>query len=362
MMGGTLFFYFMRRYAVLTAQIFLGLLIIAYLADFTEFSRRASSWDGFSFSAGLLLSLLKVPFIVQTAIPFIILFSAITALVNFNRKHELVIARAAGVSAWQFLAPLCVASFLIGVAAVAVLNPLAAKAFAYSQEMEATIRGANPGDDDGSRMPWLRQRTDEGVTIIGAKNTARRGLLLSQATFLRIGEDGDIVERLDARRAVLDDGAWRLTDVVRVDAARDKQELSTVSIKSGLSPEFVEQQLARPEAIPFFELPGKIEVARAFGLGADAFAMQFQSLLALPVLLVAMTLIAATVSMRFARMGQSATLILAGILAGFLLYVVSVVVKAFGSGGIVPPVVAAWTPVVVAMFFGVTFLLYKEDG
>jgi len=25
-------------------------------------------------------------------------------------------------------------------------------------------------------------------------------------------------------------------------------------------------------------------------------------------------------------------------------------------------VVAAWVPVVVAMFFGVTFLLYKEDG
>jgi lipopolysaccharide export system permease protein len=30
--------------------------------------------------------------------------------------------------------------------------------------------------------------------------------------------------------------------------------------------------------------------------------------------------------------------------------------------GFVPTVVAAWVPVVVAMFFGVTFLLYKEDG
>ena len=81
-----------------------------------------------------------------------------------------------------------------------------------------------------------------------------------------------------------------------------------------------------------------------------------------PVLLVAMTLIAATVSMRFVRLGQSATLILGGILSGFLLYVVTTLVKAFGSSGIVPPVIAAWMPVVVAMFFGVTFLLYKEDG
>ena len=99
-------------------------------------------------------------------------------------------------------------------------------------------------------------------------------------------------------------------------------------------PEFVQERLARPETIPFFELPAKIEVARSFGLRANAFAMQFHSLVALPLLLVAMTLIAATVSMRFARMGQSATMILGGIVAGFLLYVVSVLVKAFGTCGI----------------------------
>ena len=66
--------------------------------------------------------------------------------------------------------------------------------------------------------------------------------------------------------------------------------------------------------------------------------------------------------MRFARLGQSAPMILGGVLAGFLLYVVSVLVKAFGSSGLIPPIVAAWFPVVVAAFFGVTFLLHKEDG
>src|SRR5690606_22864431 len=100
----------------------------------------------------------------------------------------------------------------------------------------------------------------------------------------------------------------------------------------------------------------------ALGLSGNRFSMQFHSLVALPMLLVAMTLIAATVSLRFARMGQSGSMILGGILAGFLLYVTLVVATAFGNVGFVPPVVAAWGPVVVAMFSGVTFLLYKEDG
>lgn len=55
-------------------------------------------------------------------------------------------------------------------------------------------------------------------------------------------------------------------------------------------------------------------------------------------------------------------MILGGILAGFLLYVLSELVKAFGSAGLMPPVVAAWIPVVLAAFYGVTFLLHKEDG
>jgi lipopolysaccharide export system permease protein len=140
------------------------------------------------------------------------------------------------------------------------------------------------------------------------------------------------------------------------------ERLDHLELKTSLRPEFVQEKLARPETIPFFDLPRKMQAAWSFGLNANGFGMQYHSLIALPILLVAMTLIAATVSMRFARMGQSATMILGGVVAGFLLYVVSVLVKAFGTAGIVPPFVAAWIPVVVAMFFGVTFLLYKEDG
>ncbi len=78
--------------------------------------------------------------------------------------------------------------------------------------------------------------------------------------------------------------------------------------------------------------------------------------------MVAMTLIAATVSLKFSRINQSRSVILGGILSGFVLYVVTVLVRAFGSSGVMPPFVAAWVPVVVAMALGATILLHKEDG
>ena len=131
---------------------------------------------------------------------------------------------------------------------------------------------------------------------------------------------------------------------------------------TNLTPELVQERLQNPEMIPFLELPQKIAVAKALGYQANVFEMQFQNILALPALLVVMTLIASTVTLKFVRFGQSATMILGGILAGFMLYVVTVLVKAFGGAGIVPPVIAAWFPVGLAFLFGVSFLLNKEDG
>ncbi|KQZ96499.1 LPS export ABC transporter permease LptG [Mesorhizobium sp. Root157] len=361
-MGWTLGRYFFLRYAAIATWFFLGIFALVFLIDFTELSSRTARIPGFTYQMGALISALRVPMLVLQAVPFVGLFAAMATLVSLNRKYELVVARAAGISAWQFLLPVCLGALLFGILAVGVLNPLAAEGLSRSQQVESLLRSGKSNVVAEEITPWIRQKTKSGDTIIGARAILSQGLEMADATFFLLDDNDDIVERKDARRAFLRDGYWELHDVSILPSSGTAQTKQIDRVPTDLKPEFVQERLARPETIPFYDLPGKIEVARSFGLSANAFAMQFDSLVALPFLLVAMTLIAATVSMRFARMGQSATMILGGVVAGFLLYVVSVLVKAFGVAGFVPTLVAAWFPVVVAMFFGVTFLLYKEDG
>ena len=361
-MGWTLNRYFFLRYATITTWYFLGVYALITLIDFTEFSSRTIGVPGFTVGLAFTVSALRVPTIMLQAVPFVALIAAIATLVSLNRKYELVIARSAGISAWQFLLPFCVGALLLGLLTVGVLNPLAAHAISRSESLENEFRSGKSNTVTAFSAPWLRQKTADSDTIIGARAVLQQGLELADVTFFSLDGEGNIVERRDAARAYLRDGYWELHDVRRIRDGNKLPRLETDRIATNLRPEFVQERLARPETIPFYELPKKIEVARSFGLGASTFATQFHTLMALPLLLVAMTLIAATVSMRFARMGQSATMILGGVFAGFLLYVVSVLVKAFGNAGFVPPFIVAWIPVVVAMFFGVTFLLYKEDG
>lgn len=363
MIGVTLWSYLTRRYLATLGQVLLAIMVVVFLVDFTEYARRAGGLEGYTTVTGLYFSAMRLPFIVMLVWPMVALFAAMAVLYGLNRRSELVIARASGLSAWQFLAPLCATSLIVGIFAVTVINPISAYCLEQVKVLETTFRGYDPSEaDKAPERPWLSQTTSEGVTIIGAGHTANRGLLLGDAVFLRFDNEGKLFVRYDARSATLSDGAWHLENVRRTSVDQKSERVASVEIKSGLRPEFVEERFADHLTIPVYELPRKLAVADALGIPAHRFAMHFHSLIALPALMLAMTLIAGTVTLRFSRMGQLTSMILGGIVAGFLLYVALVVFTAFGNVGFVAPVLAAWVPVVAALFFGVTFLLYTEDG
>lgn len=353
--------YFFRRYVTTMLWFLAGVIAIGYLIDFSETSGRLAGRGVFSVWGLLWLTALRLPLILQQTIPFITLFVGMTTLIALNRKSELVVARAAGISVWQFMTPFIVGAFLVGLVTSFVVNPLAAWGQSQALQIEASSRegGARPSSN---AVPWLRQISGKSDVIIGAETVLEDGTFLVDAVLIHFDSDGRIILRQDAHSAKLKDGYWMLTDVTETRPGDVPTRLATAKVSTNLKQEFVQERLAQPETVAFYELSRKIAVAKSFGVSTKALETQFHSLLSLPFLLVAMTLIAATVSLKFSRFNQSRSVILGGILSGFVLYVVTVLVKAFGSSGVVPPFVAAWVPVVVAMALGATILLHQEDG
>lgn len=363
-MGRTLqtYFFFQVLRAIILFSV--GIAAIAYLIDFTELSRRTGSLPQFQVTTALALSAMRVPFIMQVALPFVVLFATMTTLIVLNRKYELVVARSVGVSAWQFLFPALTAALLVGIFAVTVINPLAATGFARAESIEGEWRSRPSSSLFAKDRPWLRQSVDDGGSmLIGASRAARTDRTsLFDAVFLEIDPEGSVRRRIDAPRADLEPGRWRLNRAEISRPGEKTEPANDLVIPTRLDESVVQEALVPPEMIPFFDLGRQIEAAQSFGVSANPLRMEYHSLIALPLLLVAMTLIAATVSLRFVRFGQSGGMILAGIGAGFMLYVLTAITKSFGGAGVIPPIVAAWLPVVVATLFGVAYLLHREDG
>ncbi|MAS05389.1 MAG: LPS export ABC transporter permease LptG [Ahrensia sp.] len=363
MMGRTLQFYFFFQAFRMILMFMIVVAALAYLIDFTEFSNRTGGLPMYSVSFALLLSAMRIPYILEIALPFIILFATTAMLMLLNRKYELVVARSVGVSAWQFLFPVMGAALLTGVLTILVVNPLGTKGYAYATSIEGEWRARPSKSPLAQERPWLRQaQEDGGSMLIGASRSTTEGMRLFDVVFLDLDANNSMRRRIDAAEAQLGDQQWLLSEVEISEAGKTTIERDSMTIPTALDPSVIQQALIAPKMISIFELGGQIDAAKSFGVSANPFRMQYHSLLATPALFVAMALVAATVSMRFVRSGQSAGMILGGMAAGFMLYVVTAVTSSFGSAGIIPPVLAAWLPVAVATLFGVAYLLHREDG
>ena len=123
MIGRTLSLYLAARFARTVMGVFLFVFFLIYAVDVVEMLRRSGDAPR---ATGLLmaaLSFLRTPTVAEQALPFAVLFGSMIAFLNLSRKMELVVARAAGVSVWQILAPPLIVIILIGGLSVIAYNP-----------------------------------------------------------------------------------------------------------------------------------------------------------------------------------------------------------------------------------------------
>ncbi len=363
MIGPTLGRYFGRRILNAIVAIFAIAFTIVFLFDFLDMIRANVDRPSFRWSIAFQASFFRIPTFSEQVLPFATLFGAMTAFLALSRKLELVVARAAGISVWQFTAPAVIVAAGLGLFASLVYNPVAAAMKEHSDRMVLELSGSDRHTAiDSGRPVWLRQDGEDGESIIRAGRAIDRGLHLADVSIFSYDKTGKFRERIEAGTADYEDGYWRLGSARVYASGHDPQVYDTWRVSTRLKREQVGESLAQPDTVSFWALPSFIETARNAGLPAFQFELQYQLLLARPLLLVAMVAIAATVSLRVFRFGNIGRLILGGVAAGFVLYVVGEVARGLGGAGMVPPFLAAWSPAVVASSMGFTILLYLEDG
>jgi lipopolysaccharide export system permease protein len=360
----TLARYFAWRFLGATIAVFGGVFVLVVLVDYVELTRRTSDIPNASAWIVAQTSLYRVPQVTERMLPFSVLVGAMSCYLNLSRRLELVIARAAGMSAWQFVAPALAVALLLGIAVTTAYNPLSAALRERSKRLESELFGERPTGLQltGSGF-WVRQRSDDGKqAIINATSSREQGGRLDGISIFTYDPSGRFEERIEARSAKLEPGHWRLEQARIYASGTPPRDFESYSLSTTLTPEQVRESFATPETVSFWQLPLYINRAEQAGLGAAGYKLQYQLLLARPFLLAGMVLLAASVSLRFFRFGGVSKMVLSGVGAGFLLYILSKVTEDVSKAELMHPTAAAWVPVLVGAVTGFIVLLYQEDG
>lgn len=353
--------YISTRFTRTLITVFVAILGVIYVLDFVELMRRKGDAPGSSVHLLAFMSLLRAPAIAEKIIPFAVLAAAMIALVSLSRRLELVVARTAGVSVWQFLAPMAVAALIAGLFSILIYNPVSTSLKARADAIETSLTGKvlRASRDGGI---WLRQRSVDGQSILRAEKTSKNGTELAAVTAFIYDNNGRFIERIEATRGILTDGAWKLTGARINTPGQTSRLVENYLLATNLTRQQVSQSFVQPDAVPFWELRSLARRTEAAGLNPGRYYLRFQELLARPLLLVAMVFISACFSLRFFRFGGIATAVSGGIVSGFMLYVATKLGTDLGGAGLLSAPVAAWSPAAVGTMLGVLVLLHQEDG
>jgi lipopolysaccharide export system permease protein len=363
MITNTLGRYFAGRFLLSAVGVFASIFVLLVLVDYIEMVRRTSGLVSASAITVAETSLFRVPQLLEKLMPFCVLIGAMTCYLALSRRLELVVARAAGVSAWQFIAPALASAIALGIFATTVYNPVSAGLSELSKRMEAELFGSAPGGglQDAAGF-WINQVNSEGQTIINAARSEQQGVRLTGLTVFRFDTGFGFKERIEAREATLEEGRWAFKSVRRYSLDGPPVDQDSFFLTTSLTPAQVRNSFSTPETVSFWQLPGYIRSSESSGFATAGYRLQYHKLIAQPFLLAAMVMLAASVSLRFFRFGGVQKMVLSGVGAGFLLYVLSKVTEDLSKAELMHPIASAWLPVCVGGLTGFLVLLYQEDG
>ena len=367
--AATLSLYVARQFSAAVLAMLASLAGLVSLFDFIELLRRSATKPDATFGLVLEIAGLRLPYIAIQILPFAVLLGGIIAFWRLTRSSELIVARAAGVSAWQFLAAPVACALLLGVLATTVVSPLSSAMLARAEVLDNTYLRTSGGPLAlaGGKL-WLRQSDHgidpAGVAILRAQSVRLHGALLTaeDVSIFRLGADDRLLVRVEATSAELKPGAWLLHGARTITPDHMPEVVGTMELPTDLTVGRVQDSFASPDTLSVWALPDFISLLERSGFSAIRHRLHFQTLMALPLLAGTMALVSAGFSMRPTRRGGVAQMIGSGVAAGFMLFVVSKVAEEFGQSGALPAMLAAWAPAASGLMLAVSLLLHLEDG
>lgn len=339
--------------------------IIIFLGDFTELLRRTAGKAHISLDQVLGMALLKLPNLMEEALPFIVLLATLLYFFRLLRNHELVAIRATGLSIWQMLAPVLSLTLAVGVLAVTIYNPIAALLFQKYKYMEnVLIQERSEFLSVSNTGLWLRQNNNGGWAIIHADQASKdnQTLTLEDVTIFYYDNDYLFSGRIDAPRARLVSGYWRLDDVWLTHRDQTSEFLPSYRQPSTLTAEQILKGFVEPRTVSFWSLNQTAKLAESAGFSTTQYRLHYLELMILPALMCVMALLAAIFPLNLDRSAKTRRLWLGGIPAGFIFFFLSQFFSILGDSEVVPVYLAAWGPTLITACFTLTILIYQEDG
>lgn len=342
-----LFRYLLRYFLtgfVKTISVFIGLFL---LIDGIESIRRFSQKPNFNATDITLLIVSRIPNFIGMLTPSMVLLTTLMVISRLARQNEITVMRASGISLHRLLIPFLLGGVLIAGVHALLLDQITPRTNRIAQKLEDKIVDRHLSVVTVAGDLWLRN----GQQIIHAQRVDAASETMHQITIFTFDDENRLTARLEAQSAVLKEARWELREGIDYQFLPQPavQVFKLRSWDISLDSARLTGAIPVPEMLTMRELFLIAEKLQQEGQDTTRYWVIFHRKLAAPAITLAAILLAFPFALSLPRSGGTTRSFVFGLLLGFALFVLEDLAMALGMGGRLPPILAAWAPI---LFFG----------
>lgn len=384
--------YLAKNFITRFIQLLLGFSLLIFLINLSEILNK-STLQSVNFFIKSTMAFCLVFEMLNQLCPSIILISAIITFFNLSYRSEITIIRNTGMSLWHITLPISFSAFIIGIFWITLFQPLSIKTSEIYSKIESKYYSALMTSEEKNlkkltknknlEIPrngvWLRQenleKPNEELIIFGEGFNKKESKLLNSSIWF-FDDQGRFYKKIDSEELIIVGENLILNNNIvnkifeisnpKKDLDQINLPVSKIILKTNIDKDFlIKKILSKTENInsfSIFEIPYLIEEMEKSGVNPQKFKVKFHSLVNIPALMVAMTLIACYFGINHIRNQKTVAMIILGILIGVAFYITSNILNSIGSSGLISIFTSTWMVSLICLASGILLIYHKEKN
>ncbi len=360
--SGTLARYLAQMHLSRFAGILIGLTAVLQFLDLLGASDDIMKPEGASWVSILSYVSMRAPQLISQFTPFAALLASLLTLATLNQHSEVVIMKAAGLSAHRILLPLGLASFLIATGHFIFNETIVVKgnaALEYWQENDYAV-DLPPNTALAGRI-WIKE--DNLVILVESVSRSGKRIVLDKVSIYERDDKKRLTAMIKADFAWYQNGRWTLHEARRFDTRT--HELTIKAVQDWDIPTRPERFTAlsvKPNHVSMIELWRVMQKLEKEGIPTQRLMASFLQKIAGPAATLLMPILAAVAAFGVHRAGSLVLRVFIGMALGFSFFVADNFMLAMGEFGAAPPFLAAWSPFFLFLLLGYAVIFNTEEG
>jgi len=351
----------------LTSEIsrYLGIVLTAvvgiYLA--VDFFEKIDDFieAGLPFSKAFIFFIFKVPYIIAQTLPICILLSVLIVLGLMTRNHEIVALKSSGVSIYYLFKPILVSGFLLGILLFFVSEVIVPVTMAKANRIWLKEVRNDPTVVSREKNIWIKG--NRSITHIKYYNSSNKTIFgITRSTF---DKNFRLIRKIDARKGVFKEGEWILHELIEQNFSKEEGRNNVIFHKNRAEildflPEDLKRVMKISEEMSFKDLLEFTRKVESEGYDAAMYRVDLYAKIAFPFVCIIMCLVGTGIAVRGKTKDGLPVSIAYGIGIAFLYWIFYSFCLSLGYGGMLHPIIAAWTSNLVFFCLGMLTLMNAE--